>query len=297
MAALLGGCAHLQPSAPPVSGAELVQTPFFPQSAYQCGPAALATVLVDSGAQTSPDRLVEQVWVEGRKGSLQPELLAATRRAGRLPIRIEPDTDALNAAVGAGYPTLVLLNLGVRWLPVWHYAVVIGRADDGWILRSGTTKRRWMPHADFTRAWKLADHWGFIVAHPAHVPDAVTTEQWVRAADDLANTGHADDGVIALEQAVRRWPNDKLAWFALGNARAARGDWPAAQVALERAVSLGPDWTPAVNNLVSTLLELGCPDRAAPLVGQLRASSADYARQTVREFEDYAGTARCQLTP
>ncbi|EPU4601474.1 PA2778 family cysteine peptidase, partial [Pseudomonas aeruginosa] len=48
LAALLGGCAQ-PPRLPPESAAlparvELRDVPFFPQEAYQCGPAALATM-------------------------------------------------------------------------------------------------------------------------------------------------------------------------------------------------------------------------------------------------------------
>ena len=82
MALLLGGCAApLQStqllSAPPAALAqavELNQVPFFPQQRYQCGPAALATVLSWSGAAVSPDALVPEIYLPARRGSLQIEL-------------------------------------------------------------------------------------------------------------------------------------------------------------------------------------------------------------------------------
>ena len=39
---------------------ELSGTPFFPQEEYQCGPAALATVLNAAGVAVAPDDLVDQ---------------------------------------------------------------------------------------------------------------------------------------------------------------------------------------------------------------------------------------------
>ena len=89
-ALVLAGCASRGPQLPPVTVAglpasvELDSTPFFPQQDYQCGPAALATVLVASGAQVSPDELVAEVYLPGRKGSLQAELIAAARARGRV---------------------------------------------------------------------------------------------------------------------------------------------------------------------------------------------------------------------
>ena len=41
---------------------ELRDTPFFPQEEYQCGPAALATVLAASGVAVSPDDLTGKVY-------------------------------------------------------------------------------------------------------------------------------------------------------------------------------------------------------------------------------------------
>src|SRR3569623_1363896 len=122
---------------------ELDAVPFFPQERYQCGPAALATVLAWSGAAVTADQLVPQVYLPARQGSLQPELLAAARRYQRLPYVLEPDLAALLREVGAGHPVLVLQNLGLSWAPRWHNAVVVGYdlARDEVVLRSGAGRR------------------------------------------------------------------------------------------------------------------------------------------------------------
>src|SRR5262249_47579541 len=88
-AALLQGCASFTPQTeslaqgriaglPPAR--ELVAVPFFPQSDYECGPAALATVMVAAGVKVTPEELVPEVYLPERKGSLQVEMLAAPRR-------------------------------------------------------------------------------------------------------------------------------------------------------------------------------------------------------------------------
>ncbi|MGA0033840.1 MAG: hypothetical protein ACO3HA_10980, partial [Burkholderiales bacterium] len=80
---LLAGCAapqtgalRMQVPAGLPAQAELAAAPFFPQEEYQCGPAALATVLAYSGAAATPEVLVPQVYLPGREGSLQTEMLA-----------------------------------------------------------------------------------------------------------------------------------------------------------------------------------------------------------------------------
>ncbi|MEE4360755.1 MAG: hypothetical protein V2I63_04445, partial [Pseudomonadales bacterium] len=117
-ACLLYACASPlgAPSNPALLHApELRTVPFYPQVAYQCGPAALATVLVHSGVDTTAEALVDQVWLPGRRGSLQIELVAATRRQGRLPYVLGGDLEELAAELRQGRPVLVLQNLGSSW--------------------------------------------------------------------------------------------------------------------------------------------------------------------------------------
>ena len=100
----LAACASRQPVLPPstpqdTDPVELSNTAFFPQDEYQCGPAALATVLHSAGVAAQPDALAKQVYLPARRGSLQPELAAATRRAARVPYLIPPNLQALRAWV------------------------------------------------------------------------------------------------------------------------------------------------------------------------------------------------------
>ena len=55
---------------------ELESTPFYPQDDYQCGPAALATLLGAAGRPSSPEALVDEVYIPARRGSLEPEMIA-----------------------------------------------------------------------------------------------------------------------------------------------------------------------------------------------------------------------------
>ena len=90
---MLGGCASTPQSRQIQTGwpgslplvVELEDTPFYPQTQYQCGPAALATVLQYYGVDTTPDELSGQVYIPERKGSLQIEMIAAARQQGMLP--------------------------------------------------------------------------------------------------------------------------------------------------------------------------------------------------------------------
>lgn len=143
---LLAGCAEIRhikmpplPENVPPSH-ELAAVPFFPQEAYQCGPAALAMALSSSGLPVKPEDLVDEVYTPSRKGSLQMAMIGTSRRHGRLAYEIAA-LDAIFAEIAAGHPVIILQNLGLSWYPVWHYAVVIGydAVEGTFILRSGVT--------------------------------------------------------------------------------------------------------------------------------------------------------------
>ena len=197
---LIAGCAATGPvlSASGQGGiptrVDLEQTPFFPQVEYQCGPAALATVLSASGLPVVPADLVPEVYLPGRRGSLQPELLASARRRDRLPYELPPTSDAIVSQLAAGIPVLVLQKLGAGPWPGWHYAVVIGYdvEEQVFLLRSGTERRLEMPAARFLATWDRADRWAIVVLQPGQMPGAPDAGRYVEAAAALEAVGHID---------------------------------------------------------------------------------------------------------
>src|SRR5690606_40435641 len=120
----------------------LDNVPFFAQDEYQCGPAALATVLVADGVEVTPEELVDQVYVPARQGSLQIEMLAAPRRMGRLSYPLLPELQQVLDEVASGRPVLVVQNVGLQRLPQWHYAVVVGYGLGGDVVTHRSRLRR-----------------------------------------------------------------------------------------------------------------------------------------------------------
>jgi hypothetical protein len=246
---------------PPASPArELETTPFFPQVTHQCGPAALATVLGASGVETTPDALVPEVYVPGLHGSLQVELLAASRRAGRIPYPIGPTVDALIAEIDAGRPVLVLQNLGLTLLPRWHYAVVIGYSvsDDHVVLRSGRTQREIVASERFAQSWARAGGWGFVLLAPGEMPARPVADDYVAAvaAFESANAGAAT--LPAWERAFEHWPESDDVVFAFGSALLTAGEGRSAEHCYGALLARSPGHIGARNNLAMLLAERGC---------------------------------------
>jgi tetratricopeptide (TPR) repeat protein len=290
LALALSGCAGMNPVLAPHlpdgtqhAAVELEGLPFYPQTVHQCGPAALATVLASSGVDVTPDMLATRVYLPARQGSLQTELVAATRGYARLPYLITPDLSALLAELQDAHPVLVLQNLGFSFYPVWHYATVIGYLpeDDALILRSGVTRRLVMSAGRFLRTWRLAGYWGMVVLRPGELPARPTAATYLKAAADLESVGQTQAAALAYGAAVNRWPNDATAWLGLGNSYYQTGRRAAAEDSYRRAVRVDPGYLAAWNNLAEVLAERGCHNTAITMLDTAldRPGSTDALRK------------------
>jgi tetratricopeptide (TPR) repeat protein len=277
--ALLQGCASRGPTIAASLDAntprwmELEATPFFPQREYQCGPAALATVLGASGVEVAPDELTAKVYLPEKHGSLQTEMIAATRAYDRLAVVLDGDLDSVLREVAAGNPVLVLQNLGVAALPFWHYAVVVGFDDEGdsLILRSGKDPRKRLASGRFGYEWALAQRWAVVVVRPDTIPATASAERYLEAAAGLEAAKHSDSALLAYRTAHERWPTDTTALLGIGNINYAQGRLADAEAAYRGVLALAEHNAAARNNLAQVLLERGNPEAA--LTEILRAQS------------------------
>ncbi len=281
LAVALAGCAASPPLADGLArdaprSIELRETPFFPQKQYQCGPAALATLLRASGLDVSPETLAPEVFVPGLRGSLQLEMISATRRHGRLPYVLSNTADGMIAELVAGRPVLVLQNLGAERLPVWHYAVLIGY-DAGRnvaLLRSGRTKREEMRWQRFAKTWHRGGRFAFTTLVPGEIPPHAVASRYIEAAAGLEAAGQRPAAAAAYDAAIKRWPDEPHAWLGRGNITYADGDRSGAADAYLRAIQLEPEDAAPRNNLAQLLADAGCADEARQQVERAAALAA-----------------------
>lgn len=257
----------------------IANVPFFPQDRYECGPAALATVLTMSGVRVTPDELVPLVYVPERKGSFQVELIAAARSFGRLAYSLPPTLDALFTEVKHGTPVLVLQNLGLAAYPKWHYAVVKGFDLERRrvLLNSGTREDYEVALGTFERTWARAGSWGLVVLAPGQVPATAEALPYFRALVALELQGKPELARAGYKSGLARWPQDRNLLMAYGNLLYGAGELSAAAGAFRAVTKYHPSYAPAHNNLAQLLFELGQLDQALVAARTAVALGGDYS--------------------
>jgi len=263
--------------------------PFFPQQDYQCGPAALAMVLAWSGVDVTPDELVPLVYLPLRQGSLQIELVGASRQFKRLPYVLSPSFTSLMSELKAGHPVIVMQNLGLSWYPKWHYAVVIGMdlALNQIYLHSGTTKRYVLNLDTFERTWGRAEKWALVVLPPDRLPASVDVNGFLKSVAYFDRQGTASVTEPAYNMAVKRWPGNIVINMALANINYHRHDLAAATLLYQSVITQHPAYAPAHNNLAQVLMEQGKAALAllhAEKAVKLGGPFADKYRETLEDI-------------
>jgi tetratricopeptide (TPR) repeat protein len=240
----------------------LQQVPFVAQEAYQCGPATLAMAFGALGRNVSPQDLAPDVFLPGRQGSLQVEMLAAVRRHALLPYPLPKDLSSVLRELAAGYPVIVLQNLGLSVQPVWHYAVVIGydRGQGKIFLHSGPTPELGLSLHTFDHTWARSGRWAVRVSEPAALPVTVDAETLVRALAALERS-HPDAAQKGYQAALLRWPRQPHLLLGAGNTAFAQAQWPLARQHYQDLVRASPEMPDAWHNLA--LVEKNLGDLAA----------------------------------
>jgi hypothetical protein len=253
--AVLGGCSSYAPqywgedtpfaqraAAELPTRVELTDVPFVPQDDWYCGPAALSMVLQYGGAEASFAQVSPKLLLPARQGSLQLEMMAATRTFGRVPHVIEPTLQGLLRELAAGRPVIALENFGTSWYPLWHYSVVVGYDLEKQEVyrRSGLRQRVAVPMPIFEHVWMEEGYWAMVALAPDDTPTKPQAKAW---REQLALT----EPFLSAAAAGNAWrnylatfPEDAIGLAGLGNSQHAQGNWNAAAESYRLALSQEP---------------------------------------------------------
>lgn len=206
--------------------------------------------------------------IPARLGSLQTEMLAASRRYSRVSYQLAPRFDDLLREAAAGNPVIVLQDTGVGPIANWHYAVVIGfdYPAGELYLRSGETKRLAIPFTVFEYTWKKSNYWAMVTMPPGRIPVTATEPGYLAAISAMERAGEARAAILAYSAFLERWPANVAASVGLANRHYALGALKEAEVVLSGAAARHPDSVAVLNNLAQTLSDLGRNDEALALI-------------------------------
>jgi len=133
--------------------------PFYPQEAYQCGPAALAGVLNHWGVQVSPADIAAEIFSEKAKGTLDIDMVFYAEKKGLKAVQFRGNLDDLKRDIHSGNPLIVLVDYGFWVYEQNHFMVVVGCEKGGIIVNSGKEKHKFIPLDNFLKTWERTKFW------------------------------------------------------------------------------------------------------------------------------------------
>lgn len=272
MVTVAWGCASApQQVVQGLSTVELVATPFLPDNTTLCGPTSLATLISAHGQPADLELLTRQVYVPGKSGAYQAEMIAALRSHGLVPVVLHlqqsaPNLQAerLHQLLKDGQPILVLQKLSRLWLSSYHYAVVVGYDAEvqRFILRSGDNPRLKLSPRTLITSMQRAGNWALVaLSSEQPLPPAINQQEALQAAAALEDTGLVSHATWLYAAGARRWSENPMFSFGLANLEIQAQNWPAAIERLQTLQAQYPANIPILNNLIAAFIEVG--DRAA----------------------------------
>ncbi|MBQ4828684.1 PA2778 family cysteine peptidase [Alteromonas sp. MMG017] len=224
---LLSGCqgtpqadriALQKPSGVPLNHT-INNVPFYAQEQFYCGPTTLSEVFEYYGHGVSASDLAPQIFIPDKEGSLQLEMITATRQYNFLPYTERGTLTKLMQLISSDIPVIVFQNLSIQMLPQWHYAVVTGfdLTSRTLTLHTGVTPNHTMSFELFEKTWGRGNYWLLAPVPSNKISDGMNPFTYVSAAYDMLEVGKGEQAVAFLQTATKQWPNQWLAYFLLGN--------------------------------------------------------------------------------
>lgn len=289
---------HIVPKEPEHQpGDILLEVPFIEQSGSYCGPSALAMVAKYYGNNVSAEDIADSVYTPNRQGSLQVEMVAATRSLGLVPFVMNMDLETLYSELDHERPVIVFQNLSLEIIPKYHYSVVTGRSPDGnkLLLHSGRHQYYRVNRSTFENTWNRGDNWALIAATPGDLPISVNHQTVINAALDLERVGQHRLAQITYETATHRWPDSFAAYVGLANTHMQLEEPVAASKAYRKALLLDKRSAAAMNNFAYSAYALGCEItaiNAAACAQSLDTDNTPSIQSTLKELTSKSNSYR-----
>ncbi len=271
----LSGCASLPayrvgpPEFPNDQQVHFIQkAPPVGQRAYQCGPAALESVMRRWGYEVDAEEIGRDLGSQGARGVLNFTLAQVARDRGFWTEMHESNLEELKGWIRNDIPPLVALQVGPFWSFTYHFVVLTGFNDREGILYANIgypeTRAIRVPH--FLKSWQRAGNWTLIVCPLERV-------DWQLSADQAGDLGFLLEKSAQLplaekwyRAALAKEPDNRPVRFNLANILFKTGQFQKAKLMYQQLIKENPAEIAPINNLASVFLEEGNPKEAVRLI-------------------------------
>ncbi|MBI2094612.1 MAG: C39 family peptidase [Candidatus Omnitrophica bacterium] len=260
------------------------------QSAYQCGPASLASVIRYWGEEVSAGEITKALYRPGARGILNFELARYARERGFWTETREPDEGELKTWVRKKIPPIVMLHTGFLWFEKYHIVVLKGFSDGSWVFyaNTGEAETRAIDYAEFGKKWRAAGRWCLLICPAGRVDWPLDAGESARLGFLLEEQGDLDRAEDRYRKSLEGGLNDAVL-FNLANIHLKKKRFEEAKKIYTGLLGRKPGWSEAGNNLAWVYLEEGNPSAAVRVVEAAFQNGA--ARHP--DILDTAGLAYC----
>jgi hypothetical protein len=275
---LATGCAPKDPFPPEQHYASsAINVPFIPPRSELCGSTSIEMVASYWQSTTpyipklSTEELEARTLIPAKGGTLQIELVTASRVNGLIVYPMEPTFEALFLELSADHPVIVLVNRSFSWHPMWHYAPVIGYDEKkrSLIAHFSDQPNEPLSIATFAALWKRSDNWGVVLLPPGELPASVSLKTFLRAVHEFEKIDKGSGAIRAYQSALERWPDDADILFALANSYYNASNLLEAERNYRKLLTLNPSHPLALNNLAILLCRSGRSDEGLKLLDKV----------------------------
>ena len=133
--------------------------PFYPQEAYQCGPASLAGVLNHWNINVSPEEIASEIYSKSARGTLNIDMVLYVEKIGLKARQYRGSFEDIKTKIDSGYPLIVLVDEGFLIYQKNHFMVVIGYGAEGILANSGREQGKFFAVKEFLRSWERTKFW------------------------------------------------------------------------------------------------------------------------------------------
>lgn len=168
--ASLVACTAAGPSRGPVAASTkskdtrvIKNVPFFPQEKFQCGPAAMSSVLNFRGLTITPEEIARDIYSESARGTLNSDMVFFAERKGMKATQYSGTLDDLKKNINDSNPLIVLVDYGFLTYRKDHFMVIVGYDEDNVIAHSGKDSFMKVPNDEFLGIWKKTKNWTLLI--------------------------------------------------------------------------------------------------------------------------------------